>query len=549
MVVVPTSWAALQHEGGANMATDLAAGASSEGVASTQRHRSFGELVAISIFWFALNLHWAALPIFIVPAQVVALLFQSAPAGTLALRQDWVDAHKALALAIVLSPGLLVALIANPLFGLLSDRTPGRLGRRRPYVLGGTAVNVVGLAIMAFAPALFASDRSGLVLSPGMLVLMFGLMVTQLANNAAAAPFHALLPDLVPQDQRGKASGIMGVAYWLGTISGSVFPLILGLDYQKLLQGEEGFAALQQQIILGYAIIAAVIALMAVLTGLFVRETPWRPDAMPAAARTEESHTVRDLIVTVVAALVVGAASFAALQAIFGSPTDGSTYSVVTAIAAIVAGIGAARAFSFRPRANPDFSWVVLTRMLVMVGVYIVESYLQYYMADVVHTSPATGAAEFLILTTVAATLTTAFAGWASDRIGRKRLVYISGAFMALVGAIFVLSPYLVPGNLLPIALGAGAIFGLGFGAYVSVDWALVADVLPSETTFARDMGVWNIGITIAGATGAIIGGWLLTLGTNLVNLSFGYTLLFAGFVGFCVAGTVTVRNIKGIKR
>ncbi|MBF6592792.1 MAG: hypothetical protein IVW57_19950, partial [Ktedonobacterales bacterium] len=58
--------------------------------------RSFGGLVAISIYWFALNFHWAALPIFIVPPQVIALLYRAAPVGTGATSQSWVDGHKAL---------------------------------------------------------------------------------------------------------------------------------------------------------------------------------------------------------------------------------------------------------------------------------------------------------------------------------------------------------------------------------------------------------------------------------------------------------------------
>ena len=49
------------------------------------------------------------------------MLFRS---GTLASQASWVTAHSGLALAVVVAPGLIVALLANPLFGLLSDRTP-----------------------------------------------------------------------------------------------------------------------------------------------------------------------------------------------------------------------------------------------------------------------------------------------------------------------------------------------------------------------------------------------------------------------------------------
>jgi MFS family permease len=127
--------------------------------------------------------------------------------------------------------------------------------------------------------------------------------------------------------------------------------------------------------------------------------------------------------------------------------------------------------------------------------------------------------------------------------------VYFTGALMALVGAAFVLAPAIAPHDtLLTLLYVAGALFGLGFGAYISVDWALVADVLPSEATFARDMGIWNIGLTVAQVLAAVIGGWLLALGFIFGNKGLGYSLLFVGFVLFAVLGTVTVRFIKGVR-
>jgi MFS family permease len=508
------------------MSIEATAGAQVTTGAGALPRRKFGELVAISIYWFALNFHWAALPIFIVPPQVIALLYRSAPPGVSTV--DWVNSNKAIALAVVVVPGLIVALIANPLFGLLSDRTPGRFGRRRPYVLLGTLGNVGGLALMAFLPGVLIRSGSGQVLSPAMLALIGGLMVTQLANNAAAAPFHALLPDLVPKEQRGTASGVMGLAYWLGTIFGSLLPFVFVLDYGKLLDGVVTYQALQRQIVYGYATIAGVVLVMAILTTVLVREVPWQPSQMSAAKRAAEVHTVRDLILTVVAVII------------------GVALQVLQLLGVGIAGIGAARAFNFRPRRNPDFSWVLATRFLVMMGVYIVEIYLQYYMRDVAKVDPATGTTEFLILLTVTATLSTAFGGWASDRVGRKRMVYVAGAFMAVVGAAFVLAPYLVPGHVFALALIAGGIFGLGFGAYVSVDWALVADVLPSEETFARDMGVWNICLTVPQVLAVVFGAWLLTT-FGFGNV--GYSTLFISFVIFCVLGTITVRNIKGVAR
>ena len=154
-----------------------------------------------------------------------------------------------------------------------------------------------------------------------------------------------------------------------------------------------------------------------------------------------------------------------------------------------------------------------------------------------------------IFLLTLTATISTFFAGYASDRIGRKRMVYIAGSFMAVVGAVFILASYLVPGGVLGLAYISAAIFGVGYGAYIAVDWALVADTLPSETTFARDMGVWNIALTLPQVFAVVFGGWLLALGVLLRQPTFGYTLLFVWFVVFCVLGTVTVRYIRGVAR
>ncbi len=525
------------------------------GTAAALPRRSLGALVAISIFWFALNFHWAALQSLVISDQVIGLLFREAPGNTLVQRAQWVTDHQALTYALVLAPGLIVALIANPLFGLLSDRTPGRFGRRRPYIVGGTLLNLAGLIFMALAPLTLIHGASGNPLPPSILILTAGLMLTQLANNAAAAPFHALLPDRVPPFQRGLASGIMGIAQLLGQIGGVVAPTLLGLNHEALLHGTQSFPDYYHGIVLAYIVVGVVVMLMAVLTALTVRETPWqRPAPHTAQAEQEhmEEHTLQDLALTVVAVLaVVGLAELLFQAGIGGVNLNEKSLGVVQLAALAVASVGAARAFGFQPRRNGDFSWVVLTRALVWMGVYFVYSFLNLYMGDIVVPGGNAEAAvtAFLVILTLSAMLSTVFAGWLSDRLGRKRMVYISGAFMAAVGAAFIGAPYVIAGDLLPTILGAAAIFGLGYGAYLAVDWALVADVLPSDATFARDMGVWNIALTFPQVMAVVLGGWLITLGVALGSKHLGYNFLFVAFVIFCVAGTVTVRFIKGVKR
>src|SRR5437899_2913102 len=117
----------------------IALGADVAGKAALPR-RSLWGLISISLFWIALTFHWTALLIIIIPSHVEALLAHSY-LGSHAFDADALNAfitnNKAVTLALVSSPGLLVALVSNPLFGMLSDRTRGRWGRRRPYILIG----------------------------------------------------------------------------------------------------------------------------------------------------------------------------------------------------------------------------------------------------------------------------------------------------------------------------------------------------------------------------------------------------------------------------
>jgi MFS family permease len=182
-----------------------------------------------------------------------------------------------------------------------------------------------------------------------------------------------------------------------------------------------------------------------------------------------------------------------------------------------------------------------------MIGVFIVYDFLTLYLQFVARApNPQSANATFITILTLTATLSTLVAGRASDRMGRKRIVYISGGLMTAVSAAFIFAPIVASGRILPVMYGAGAVFGLGYGAYLAVDWALVADVLPSERTFARDMGVWNMVFTIPGALAFVLGAWLIDLGASRGSAMQGYTLLFVAFSIFAALGTVTVRYIKG---
>src|SRR5437660_796432 len=150
-------------------------------------------------FMFALTA--AAVSLYILYAGIGALLlpFQI---GLLA------PESKVVILRFFTSITVLIALFANPLAGSLSDRTTSRFGRRRPWILVGGLLTVVGLLFMWRATSI-----------P---LLFIGYCFVELFSNLVLAALTATIPDQVPENQRGTVSGIYGLATSLGGILGAI---------------------------------------------------------------------------------------------------------------------------------------------------------------------------------------------------------------------------------------------------------------------------------------------------------------------------------------
>lgn len=108
------------------------------------------------------------------------------------------------ALGTVLSVAAFVALVANPVVGRLSDMTTSRWGRRRPWMVGGSVVFLIGLATVA------AAGSVGMV--------MLGWSLGQLGGNMILAPMLTTIADQVPEEQRGGVSANVGVMQNLGIL-------------------------------------------------------------------------------------------------------------------------------------------------------------------------------------------------------------------------------------------------------------------------------------------------------------------------------------------
>jgi MFS family permease len=126
----------------------------------------------------------------------------------LTLRVDAIaPAHAADGLSLVTSVGALLALVGNPFFGQLSDRTASRFGMRRPWLIAGALGGLVGLAMVARAVSIPQ--------------LLLGWCVVQLAYNAQLAALVAVMSDQVPPHQRGTVSGVTGISTPVGMVVGT----------------------------------------------------------------------------------------------------------------------------------------------------------------------------------------------------------------------------------------------------------------------------------------------------------------------------------------
>jgi MFS family permease len=110
------------------------------------------------------------------------------------------------ALAIVTGVGVLGSVLGQPITGALSDRTTSRWGRRKPWLLGGAVLGGITIALL---PAMGS-----------VVALTFMWLMVQFTVNATYAALTATIPDQVPVDQRGVASGLMGLAQTVGIVLG-----------------------------------------------------------------------------------------------------------------------------------------------------------------------------------------------------------------------------------------------------------------------------------------------------------------------------------------
>jgi len=357
------------------------------------------DFIWLNIYWLGLNMASGSLTPIILP-----LLVQQFVGGE--VKNTFYGALRA--------AGLVVAILVQPAAGLVSDRSTSRWGRRRPYIFLGTILDLLFLTAVA--------------LSGSYWLLFSAMLLLQFSSNIAHGALQGLIPDLVPEDQRGRASGVKAVM--------ELLPVVLTAFTVAKLVGSAQMAA-------AFTVVGGSLVMTMLLTVIFVREEPLRePSDQPLAPLLLRilglllGMGIGALAGAICGVLVGGVGGLVALP--FAGQEKALMVGVgigglIAMLVAIIAGVWASVSISADARRHPSFTWWVTNRLLFLAAVGSLQSFALYFLQDVLQVSNAAHTTGNLMMLVGIFTLLAALSsGYLADRIGRKQLVAIAGLAAAL---------------------------------------------------------------------------------------------------------------------
>lgn len=202
------------------------------------------------------------------------------------------------------------------------------------------------------------------------------------------------------------------------------------------------------------------------------------------------------------------------------------------------------RDFWVSPRQHPDFAWAFFGRFSIYMGYQGILTYLLYILEDHIGLSQADAnamIARMSSVTLVALVVSSLMSGWLADRLGRlKPLVFLAGIIMAMA----VVAPLASPN--IPGMFGYAVLIGVGYGAFMSVDLALMTRVIPTrpdgEDATGKDLGILTTAINIPQILSPAMAAALLSATSN------NYPLLFCLAAVFVVVGACFVLPIRSVR-
>ncbi len=420
---------------------------------------------------------------------------------------------------------LMIALLVQALMGMLSDRSTLRWGRRRPFILVGTLLNMACIIAIGYSPDYW---------------FLFGAVVlSQIASNIAHAAEQGLIPDLVPEDRRGRFSGVKSIMELLPVI-------IVAFTVGKLIAAGQMWAGI---------LVAIGILFLSMAVTMFVHEEPrheppgrldWKPFGRIVAMTLVFMVVILGLgeIVKGISKLLNGIDSVPTLLIVMG------VTGLLAMGAAVVAGVWASVRISIggeEARRHPSFTWWVVNRLAFLVGVNNLAGFAVYFLQarlGLKGEAAAGPASQLMMVVGILILLCALPSGWLADRIGRKRLVALSGITAAAGALVLVLAPSMI------VIYAGGCIIGAATGMFFTTNWALGTDVVPKEEA-GRYLGISNLAGAGAGAVGAYIGGPIADYFTVHIPQSpgLGYLLIFAIYAALFLLSAVVLIRVREVWR
>ena len=193
--------------------------------------------------------------------------------------------------------------------------------------------------------------------------------------------------------------------------------------------------------------------------------------------------------------------------------------------------------FWINPVKYPDFGWAWLTRFLVYLSYYIALGYLLYFLQDAVHYhNAAQGVTTFQSILTGTLLLASIVSSILSDKFQRRK-IFVMGASLVIALSLLMLAFFQ---SWPAIELAAG-VLGIGFGAYLGIDIALITQLLPSANSHGKDLGMINIANSLPQIVGT-------TVAALVITFFHSYTILFVLAAIIASLGAVLVRQIKSVR-
>ncbi|MGD8812950.1 MAG: MFS transporter [Anaerolineales bacterium] len=430
---------------------------------------------------------------------------------------------------------LMLALLAQALMGMLSDRSTSRWGRRRPFIFIGTLANLVLVAAVGFSAGL-----AGMV---GFWALFAIALMQQVASNTAHGAEQGLIPDLVPEEKRGRFSGVKAVLE-------IPLPMILvSFTIGKIISASDQLGGFETAI-WGGLLVAMGVLLFSMLITMFVPEKPLKEKP----SKLEWTPFLRLLLMTGLFTTIIlgmGQISKIAGHLLTGIESMGTLLITMGAVGLLAMATTVALGVWFSVRIsigeaasrNQSFTWWIVNRLAFLVGTTNLSGFAVYFIQGrlgYVEEKAAGPAAQLMMVVGVFILLSALPSGWLADRFGPKRLVAISGG-MAVLGTLIII----LTTNMSMIYVG-GCLIGIATGVFFTANWALGTELVPKHEA-GRYLGISNLAGAGAGAVGAYIGGPIADFFTVHVPEvpGLGYVVLFGIYGMMFLLSVISLRGVK----